>query len=796
MRIPRLLLLSYGVALLATALAALTAEAFRDFLRLSPFLVFMVAVVASARFGGVGPGLLSTLLGSCAVAFLMLPPAYSFHIEAPGDVLRLGLFLAVGTAISVLIGQLQTARSAARTGSEAAHAHGEQFRVTLLSIGDAVVAADARGRVSFLNAVAEELTGWPLADALGLPLREVFRISSETTGRPVKDPAGQVVAYGEAGRLTSHAVLQHRQGTFRPIDHTAAPVRDTKGRVVGTVVVFRDTAEQRRAEEGLRFLAEAGEVLAASLDVEATLVAATRLAVPRLADWSAVYLGASDGSLRQVAFAHTDPERAERVREEGRRHRWDAGAAPAVLRVLNTGRSEMVAAITEEMIAALARNEEHLRALRALGLRSVMLVPLSARGRNLGVMTFVAADSGRRYGPADLALAEDLARRAALAADNARLYHEAQEADRQKDAFLAMLAHELRNPLAPVRNALHVLDLGDGGPAAQEARAMIERQVRHLTRLVDDLLDIGRVGRGKVRIRPERLDLVRHVRQCVEDRRSHLEEGGLSLTPDLPDQPLWVNADPTRLAQILDNLLGNAAKFTDPGGRVTVCLRQDDGRAVLRVEDDGVGVAPEMLPKVWDAFAQADTSLDRGRGGLGLGLALVRALIELHGGGVSAESPGPGGGSTFGFWLPIASGPPAREGSCGAPAADSGPLTVLIIEDNRDAAQSLRLLLEMAGGHDVSVAYTGPEGLETARRTRPDVVLCDLGLPGMSGYDVARALREDLAGRPPYLVAVSGYGQPEDRDRSRRAGFDVHLVKPIEFEEVRRALAARPKENA
>jgi PAS domain S-box-containing protein len=794
MRTPRRLLLCYGVALLATALAAEAAEAFGPTLRPAPFLAFTLAVVVSARWGGVGPGILSTLLGAVASDFLLMSPTYSFHLEQAGDFLRLALFVGVGAAISVMVGQLQTARRAARFGAADAHAQAEQFRVTLLSIGDAVVAANARGRVTFLNAVAESLTGWPLAEALGRPLADVFRISSATTARRVVDPAGATTANGSAVRLTSHAILQSRQGTFHPIDHTASPVRDVKGGIVGSVVVFRDVSEQRRAEDAMRFLAEAGEVLASSLDVEATLVAATRLAVPRLADLSSVYLAGEDGALRQLALTHRDPAKADLAREVGRRHPPDPADRAGVARVLRTGRAELFPEITEEMLASAARAEAHLRGLRGLGVKSAMIVPLNARGRTLGAISFAMAESGRHYGPADLALAEDLARRTALAVDNARLYHDAQEADRRKDEFLAMLAHELRNPLAPVRNALHLLTLECRSETVErDARAMIERQVRHLARLVDDLLDVSRISRGKVQVRPERLDLVRHIRGGVEDRRGHLVEGGLTLDLDLPDGPLWVDADPTRLAQILDNLLGNAAKFTDPGGRVTVRVWREDGRAVVRVEDDGVGVAPEMLPKVWDTFAQADTSLDRGRGGLGLGLALVRALIGLHGGGVSAESTGPGKGSAFGFWLPVADGPAAPAPTPGPPVPDVGPLTILIVEDNRDAAESLRLLLELSGRHRVSVAHEGRKGLDEARRLRPDVMLCDLGLPGLSGYDVARALRQDADLAATYLVAVSGYGQPEDRERSRRAGFDLHLVKPVEIDELRRLLASRRK---
>jgi signal transduction histidine kinase/CheY-like chemotaxis protein len=417
-----------------------------------------------------------------------------------------------------------------------------------------------------------------------------------------------------------------------------------------------------------------------------------------------------------------------------------------------------------------------------------MAVPLAARGRVLGALTFVAAESGRRYGPADLALAEELGRRAGLAVDNARLYREAREADRRKDEFLAMLSHELRNPLAPIRNAVAVLRLrGADAATVNWAREVVERQSAHLARLVDDLLDASRITRRKVRLRPERLDLSALVRATCEDHRGGLDAAGLALEVEAPPGPVWVEGDRTRLAQVLGNLLGNAAKFTDRGGRVTVRLTAADGRAEVAVRDTGVGLEPAMLPRLFEAFAQADRSLDRSKGGLGLGLALVKGLVELHGGEVRAASEGPGRGATFTFRLPLAGEGPAK---AAAPAAADAHARrrVLIVEDNRDAADSLRMLLELAG-HEVAVAYTGAEGLRAAQARRPDVVLCDLGLPGLSGFEVARALRQGADTAGVRLIAVSGYGRDEDQRRAREAGFDEVLVKPVSPAVLERLLA-------
>jgi PAS domain S-box-containing protein len=364
------------------------------------------------------------------------------------------------------------------------------------------------------------------------------------------------------------------------------------------------------------------------------------------------------------------------------------------------------------------------------------------------------------------------------------------DADRRKDNFLALLGHELRNPLAPLRNAVAILDLARGDVRAlEQARAMIDRQVRHLTRLVDDLLDASRIANNKIRLRRERLDLAQVVRTTAEDLRPDLEAAGLKLAVDVSTEPLWVEGDSVRLAQVVGNLLHNARKFTDAGGRVEIAARAEDGRATVAVRDTGIGIDPEMLPRLFESFTQADRSLDRSRGGLGLGLALVKGLVELHDGGARATSGGPGRGAEFTFWVPLATRPTA-DGAVPAPSPEAGTgLRVLVIEDHRDAADSLRMVLEIYGRHTVAVAYTGTEGVEQARRFRPDVVLCDLGLPGMTGFEVARALRHDPTTAAARLIAVSGYGREEDQRQAREAGFDDALVKPVDPPELQRILA-------
>ncbi|WP_438028710.1 PAS domain S-box protein [Sorangium sp. So ce233] len=367
-----------------------------------------------------------------------------------------------------------------------------------------------------------------------------------------------------------------------------------------------------------------------------------------------------------------------------------------------------------------------------------------------------------------------------------------QEADRRKDDFLAMLAHELRNPLGPIRNAVEVLQRVAGQqPSLVRACGVIDRQVLHMARLVDDLLDVSRVVRGRVQLRKERCELSQLLRQTAEDYRSTLEASGLRLKLELPPEPLWVHGDPTRLSQVLSNVLHNAGKFTDPGGRVTVTLSAtSEGSAVVRVRDTGIGMDPAMLARVFEPFSQAERSLERSRGGLGLGLALVKGIVALHGGTVSAESQGIGHGTEMVLHLPLDR---ALDPSPGRRAPSSlhppRPLRILIIEDNEDAAESLQALLAM-NGYRVEIALSGPAGVEAARSFRPEVVLCDIGLPGgMDGYGVARALKGSLGGSS-LMIALTGHGQDEDRRRVREAGFDMHFIKPIDPGSLQELLAS------
>jgi PAS domain S-box-containing protein len=644
------------------------------------------------------------------------------------------------------------------------------------SSDDAIISTNLDGTITSWNEGAERLYGYTAREIVGKPLA-----SLAPPDHPDEIPS--LLERIKPGERVEHfeTVRVRKDGSRVDVSLTISPVRNAEGKVVGVSKIARDITERKRTEAALRFLAGAGKLLGELLGVPSTLRKVAGLAVPHFADWCVVDTLEADGSLRRVTVAHADPAKVELARDLARRFPGRPTGPHGPAHVVRTGQPELLSEIPDAVLVAAARDEEHLRALRGVGIRSSISVPLAARGRMLGVLTFLTAESGRRYGPADLRLAEDLAQRAAIAVENARLYGALREADRLKDEFLAMLAHELRNPLAPIRNALHIMRMpgADRGMVGQ-VREMAERQVQHMARLLDDLLDVSRISRGRIELRKEAVDVAAVVNRSVEALRSLHEERRHELTISLPPGPLRVEADPTRLEQVLTNLLNNAAKYTDPGGRVWLTAERDGAEVVLRVRDTGIGIAPEMLPKVFELFVQAERRLDRSQGGIGIGLTLVKKLVELHGGRVEASSGGPGRGSEFVVRLPAADRPVAGEGE---PArAEAAPLPrrrVLVVDDSPDAADSLALLLGLAG-QDVRTAYDGPSALAQAQEFRPEVVFLDIGMPGMDGYEVGQRLRRRPELQGVVLVAVTGWGQEEDRRRSQEAGFQHHLVKPVE----------------
>jgi signal transduction histidine kinase/DNA-binding response OmpR family regulator len=577
-------------------------------------------------------------------------------------------------------------------------------------------------------------------------------------------------------------VLRAKVGVFVDLFRMTQQVRR---QAEARIALAREQAARSSAEDATRrsaFLAEASKVLGSSLDPRATLRGLAWLSVPTLADL-ALTIGIDEfGTPTSPEVAWLSPVH-EVVMHVARPEELPARLSKLVSDATSASWPEVIHDIPPDPTAVVEKG---------CPAGPLLILPLVARNRKLGIM-ILARDLERTFGPADRALAEDLASRAAIALDNSRLYQNIQENDRRKDEFLAMLAHELRNPLGPLCNAVEILRrIGLDNVEAPSMLSMITRQVTHMSRLIDDLLDVSRLSRGKILLRKERIDLAGLVRTTVEDYRPSLEKSGLRLEVRLPEHPVYMEGDPTRLAQVVGNVLHNTNKFTDQGGLVQVELAVNGERrsATLTICDTGIGMEPEMLRRVFDAFSQADRSLDRSRGGLGLGLTLVKGLTEMHGGEVSVASEGPGKGTTLTIKLP-AQGRSTTPAQAAASPLNGPRRRILVIEDNRDAAESMRQLLALAG-HEVAVALTGIAGVETAGTFKPEVVLCDIGLPGgMDGYGVARALTQGTD-PPNYLIAISGYGQLEDQRQAYEAGFHMHLTKPVDFRDLQRHLAAIP----
>ncbi|HET8644823.1 MAG TPA: ATP-binding protein [Vicinamibacteria bacterium] len=599
------------------------------------------------------------------------------------------------------------------------------------------------------------------------------------------------------------------EGRRVAVTATFFPLFDAQGRVAYVAIAFRDItaelssreqaergwAEASAAERRMALLARASLLLTESMDVEAALAQLARLLVPQVADVCTVLLAQADGTLHRAAEAAVDPELERRLREL-RPFALPPGIADPLSAAFATGEAQIFDDYAAHARARLGAGHDYTRAVEALAPGAVMIVPMLARGVALGALILGRTAAGR-FADADRETAREVAARAGLALDNARLFTEAQQANRAKDAFLAMLGHELRNPLSPIVTALELMRLRDGDALRRE-REVIERQVHHLQRLVDDLLDVSRIARGAVELRRSVVPVAALVAKALETTRPLVEQRRHHLSLDVPED-LEVDGDPDRLSQVLANLLSNAARYTEPGGRVEVRAWREAAMIAISVRDTGAGIPAELAPTIFDAFVQGRRELARSQGGLGLGLAIARSLVELHGGRMSAHSEGAGRGSEFVVRLPPATTEARAEAPERPPPARAARLAgtrILVVDDNADAGDMLAEALRAAGA-ETRTALDGAAALGIARSFQPQVALLDLGLPEMDGFELGRRLRAQMGAACPLIIAVTGYGQETDRQRSRSAGFHDHLVKPVEvnvvIDAIERLDGARPR---
>ncbi|MDQ1613876.1 MAG: hypothetical protein QOG00_3807 [Pyrinomonadaceae bacterium] len=715
---------------------------------------------------------------------------------------------------------------------ERARGEFDRYRSLVTATAQVVWTADAAGRVADIPAwramtgqTKEEVSGRGWLDAIHPEDRER---TAARWRRAVESRSVYATEYR----------IRQRDGRYRDFAVRGVPVIADDGHLREWVGTLTDITEREQQEATQRFLVEASALLAASLDYETTLESLARLSVPFVADWCVVYVADDDGAIRPIAVTHGgDAEKIGRVWELERRENQNPGATTGVAKAIRTGQSELYAEIsppgddatatTSDDAAAddAAKNSDaataddaaagsdattasddvnRFRVARELGLVSAMIVPLVARGRTLGAITFATAESGRRYGLSDLALAEDLAQRAAFAVDNARLYREAQEANRLKDEFLATLSHELRTPLTSIlgwTNLLRSVKFDDA--TAARALETIERNARSQKQLVDDLLDASRIITGKLRLELKPTELKQVVESACEAARPAAQVKNIELGLALDRAASLVAGDAERLQQVVWNLLSNAVKFTPEGGCVEVRLERAGAQARISVTDTGEGIREEFLPYVFDRFRQADQTTTRTHGGLGLGLAIVRHLAELHGGTVAATSAGEGHGATFEVRLPLLEYAKRGEalpgeteqthvGELAERQTVLGGLRILIVEDEPDTRVLLGKALERFGA-TVQACELAEEALAALDAGSFDCILSDIAMPGEDGYTFIEKLRArghsgGGQGTIP-AIAFTAYAREEDKQRALAAGFQMHLAKPIAPKELAEAVA-------
>jgi PAS domain S-box-containing protein len=851
---------AYAISTIALAVVVLLRWLLDPLLGHSLPLVTLYGAVAVAVWaGGYRPAVLVGLVGYFACNYLFIEPRGRF---GPVDAQTIVGLLAYAFTCSLIIAIGEAMRRARQRASK----RGELLRVTLGSIGDAVLSTDVDGRVTYLNAVAESLTGWKSEDALGHQVAEVFRIVDEKKREPVENPVTRALRDGIVTALANHTVLIARDGVERPIDDSAAPIKDDHGRVAGCVLIFRDISERRRWEQqdsrrlsSARLLASIVEssddaIISKSLDgiiqswntgaerllgysAEEALGRHISLIIPtdRIAEEDHIIASLKAG--RRVEHFET-----ERVRKDGTSIQLSLTVSPVRDAEGNvTGASKIARDITERKRAEAERQKFvtlvenstdfvgicdldgvpfyiNQAGLKIVGLEGIeearrtqvrdFFFPedqskvmdeffpsvierghgeLEIRFRNFrtGVARWMAYKvlvlkdaTGRNV--AFATVSQDVTERRRLDDDLRKLATDLSEADRRKNQFLATLAHELRNPLAPLRNMVEILKRAGGDrDVLKRAVDTMERQLGQMVRLVDDLLDMNRITHDRLELRKGHVELAHVIEQAIEASRPLADAAGHDLRSIVPSEPIYLHADAARLEQVFANLLNNSCKYTNPGGKITITATRDGKDALVTVTDNGIGIPPDKLDSIFEIFTQVDESVERSQGGLGIGLTLVRRLVQMHGGTVEAKNLGDGVGSEFVVRLPASDATETAQVQA-ATDAHLRPHRILIVDDNEDTAASLAALLKITG-HETYVAHDGLAALEAAETHRPEVMLLDIGLPVLNGYEVCRRVRQQPWGKDIVLIAQTGWGQDEDRSKSRAAGFDGHLVKPVDY---------------
>ncbi|MBD1869963.1 PAS domain-containing protein [Cyanobacteria bacterium FACHB-471] len=656
---------------------------------------------------------------------------------------------------------------------------------------------DAEQRYIAINEALAEINGLTREQHLGCSIADIFGEFEPT----LVEVFHRIYTTGEPFISPNLALNVPARGDRRPGYYNVhyLPTVNSNNQVEGVLVYVVDVTERVRLELAQQFLSEASAVLASSLDYQTTLEQVAQLTVPKLADWCTVHTVEEDGSIDQIAVAHIDPAKLEWAYQIRDKYPLDPNSPRGAAFTLRTGQPDFVPEIPDELLVQAAHDPEHLEILRQVGFSSVMTVPLRTQSWTIGVISFIAAESGRQYTSVDLQLAEELARRASLAIENAQLYQVAQQdrakaeaANRVKDEFLAVLSHELRSPLNPILGWTKILRNRQlDATKTEQALETIERNAKLQAQLVEDLLDISRILQGKMVLNTASVNLATIIQSALETVRLAAEAKQIQIQTILNPVSGTVSGDANRLQQIVWNLLSNAVKFTAPGGRVEVKLEQVGASAQIQVKDTGKGIKPEFLPHVFDYFRQEDGTTTRQFGGLGLGLAIVRQLTELHGGTVWAESPGQDLGATFTVQLPlnIVSQVRSTQDEPLAAPTDLSHIQILVVDDDADMRELVSFVLSQSGAQ-VTTAASAIQALTLLNQSVPDLLLCDVGMPEMDGYALIRQIRKwapEQGGTLP-AIALTAYAGELDRQQAIAAGFQLHLSKPVEPKELIRAI--------
>ncbi len=561
-------------------------------------------------------------------------------------------------------------------------------------------------------------------------------------------------------------------------------ITDEHGALQYVISTVSDISARKTREDHLRFMLESAKILTLTADFHKRLTEKARLTVPLLADWCAIDLLAGNTTER-VIVVHQRKEMLEYLKEYYRKYPPDPAAPTSIYNTIKRLTPQFVPIVTDEMIAAQARSAEHLEDIKKLQLKSVMIVPITARGKGLGALTLAYAESGRVYTEDDLQFFKEYCLHLGVVIDNARLYEEIKKRDEAKDMFLASLSHELRNPLAPIKSSLEILSVNDVPPAIREELDTIEHQFDHMARLLNDLLDVTRFTHSKIAIATTHVDLRRVVQRALKASDALLRNADITLHCTYPSESISVLADETRIEQAISNLMSNAIKFTPAGGSIWVDIEKSGETARIRVRDNGAGIHPDDLPNIFNMYYQGSSTRDQATTGLGIGLLLVQRIVNLHRGSIEAHSEGLGKGSEFIIRLPLVEETSPNVHTTTQPGAGATNKRILIVDDNIQAADSLAKLLNKVGAQ-ADTLYSGEETL--SHDISPyDVLLLDVGMPRIDGYQLAKTLRRRGVTTP--LVALTGYGMTDDKKRAQDAGFNAHLTKPIGLKELAETIA-------